>query len=42
MVMKQSPRSFVSRLDFRTSCGYLEGSGARAAPAALPARGRRP
>ena len=31
IVMKQSPRSFVARLDFRTSCGYLEGAGARAA-----------
>jgi glutaconate CoA-transferase subunit B len=31
IVMKQSPRSFVARLDFRTSCGYLEGHGARAA-----------
>jgi glutaconate CoA-transferase, subunit B len=31
IVMKQSPRSFVPRLDFRTSCGYLAGSGARAA-----------
>jgi len=29
VVMKQSPRSFVPRLDFRTSCGYLEGGGAR-------------
>ena len=31
VVMKQSPRSFVPRLDFRTSCGYLEGGGARRA-----------
>ncbi len=31
IVMKQTPRSFVPRLDFRTSCGYLEGGGARAA-----------
>jgi glutaconate CoA-transferase, subunit B len=31
IIMKQSSRSFVSRLDFRTSGGYLEGSGARAA-----------
>jgi glutaconate CoA-transferase subunit B len=31
VVMKQSPRSFVPRLDFRTSCGYLEGSGSRRA-----------
>jgi len=29
VVMKQTPRSFVERLDFRTSCGYLEGAGAR-------------
>jgi glutaconate CoA-transferase, subunit B len=31
VVMKQTPRSFVARLDFRTSCGYLEGRGARRA-----------
>jgi glutaconate CoA-transferase, subunit B len=31
VVMKQSPRSFVERLDFRTSCGFLQGHGARAA-----------
>jgi len=31
IVMKQSPRSFVPRLDFRTSCGFLEGSGSRRA-----------
>jgi len=31
VVMKQSPRRFVARLDFRTSCGYLEGCGARQA-----------
>jgi len=31
VVMKQTPRSFVERLDFRTSCGYLEGGGARRA-----------
>ncbi len=31
VIMKQTPRSFAPRLDFRTSCGYLEGSGARAA-----------
>ncbi len=31
IVMKHSPRSFVPHLDFRTSCGYLEGSGARRA-----------
>jgi glutaconate CoA-transferase subunit B len=30
VIMKQTPRSFVPRLDFRTSCGYLTGSGARA------------
>jgi glutaconate CoA-transferase, subunit B len=31
IVMKQSPRSFVARLDFRTSCGFLEGPRAREA-----------
>lgn len=31
IIMKQTPRSFVPRLDFCTSCGYLAGSGARAA-----------
>jgi glutaconate CoA-transferase subunit B len=31
VVMKQTPRSFVPRLDFLTSCGYLAGAGARAA-----------
>ena len=31
IVMKQSPRSFVARLDFRTSCGFLDGGGARRA-----------
>src|SRR5215469_1574832 len=31
IVMKQSPRSFVAQLDFRTSCGYLEGGRAREA-----------
>ena len=30
LIMKQSPRSFVPRLDFMTSAGYLEGS--RGAP----------
>ena len=30
LIMKQSPRSFVPRLDFLTSCGYLGGSGERA------------
>lgn len=29
IIMKQTPRSFVSRLDFLTSAGYLEGAGAR-------------
>lgn len=31
IVMKQSPRSFVLNLDFRSSCGYLEGHDARRA-----------
>jgi len=31
VVMKQTTRSFVARLDFRTSCGYLDGGGARRA-----------
>ena len=31
VVMKQTARSFVAQLDFRTSCGYLEGAGARQA-----------
>src|SRR5882757_2301875 len=31
VIMKQSPRSFVPRLDFRTSCGYLEGRHSRRA-----------
>jgi glutaconate CoA-transferase subunit B len=31
VIMKQTPRSFVPRLDFLTSAGYLTGSGARAA-----------
>jgi len=31
VIIKQSPRTFVSHLDFRTSCGYLEGNGARRA-----------
>ncbi len=34
VVMKATPRSFVARLDFRTSAGYLEGGGARAASGA--------
>jgi glutaconate CoA-transferase subunit B len=40
IVMKQSTRSFVTQLDFRTSCGYLEGGETRAAggaPGAGPA-----
>lgn len=40
IVMKQSARSFVPRLDFRTSCGYLEGGGLRRASGA-PGRGPR-
>jgi glutaconate CoA-transferase, subunit B len=39
IIMKQTSRSFVSRLDFRTSCGFLTGCGARAthgAPGAGP------
>lgn len=31
IIMKQSTRSFVASLDFRTSCGYLDGHGARRA-----------
>ena len=34
IVMKQSLRSFVPRLEFRTSCGYLQGAGARRASGA--------
>ena len=30
VMLRASPRSFVERLDFRTSAGYLDGSGARA------------
>lgn len=30
VMLKASPRSFVAELDFRTSAGYLQGSGARA------------
>ena len=30
VMLAASPRSFVERLDFRTSAGYLDGSGARA------------
>lgn len=40
IIMKQTPRSFVPRLDFRTSCGYLTGTGARAA-AGAPGSGPR-
>jgi len=29
IIMKQTRRSFVPRLDFRTSCGYLTGAGER-------------
>ncbi len=38
VVLKQSPRSFVPRLDFRTSMGFGEGGGRRAATGA-PGRG---
>ena len=38
VIIKQSPRGFVPRLDFRTTCGYLDGNGARRA-AACPGRG---
>jgi acyl CoA:acetate/3-ketoacid CoA transferase beta subunit len=41
IIMKQSPRSFVARLDFRTSCGYLAGGGERAA-SGCPGGGPRP
>jgi glutaconate CoA-transferase subunit B len=34
VVLKASPRSFVARLDFRTSAGYLDGRGARRATTA--------
>ena len=30
VVLKQSPRSFVPKLDFRTSVGFLDGDGSRA------------
>ena len=40
IIMKQSPRSCVPRLDFLTSAGYLEGSGARGR-AGFPGRGPR-
>ena len=39
VVLKQSPRTFVSALDFRTSAGFMEGGGSRArsgAPGAGP------
>ena len=39
VMLRATPRSFVERLDFRTSAGYLEGHGARgrsAAPGAGP------
>jgi glutaconate CoA-transferase, subunit B len=38
IIIKQSPRTFVPRLDFRTSCGFLEGNGARRA-SGCPGRG---
>jgi len=38
VIIKQSTRTFVPRLDFRTTCGYLEGNGARRA-ASCPGRG---
>jgi glutaconate CoA-transferase subunit B len=40
LIMKQSPRSFVARLDFLTSAGYLNGEGARRR-AGFPGRGPR-
>jgi glutaconate CoA-transferase, subunit B len=40
VIMKQSPRSFVERLDFVTSIGYLGGSGERARHG-FPGRGPR-
>ena len=39
VMLKATPRSFVERLDFRTSAGFLGGKGARATSAA---RGRGP
>jgi glutaconate CoA-transferase subunit B len=39
VVLKQNPRAFVGRLDFRSSAGFLEGGGARrrsGAPGAGP------
>src|SRR5256885_15534593 len=38
VIMKQSPRSFVARVDFLTSCGFLGGSGERGR-AGFPGRG---
>jgi glutaconate CoA-transferase subunit B len=38
IVLKQSPRSFVERLDFRTSAGFFTGGNSRAASGA-PGRG---
>jgi glutaconate CoA-transferase subunit B len=40
VVIKQSARTFVPRLDFRTTCGFLEGGGARRA-AGCPGSGPR-
>ena len=40
IIMKQSPRSFVPRLDFLTSAGYLDGCGARGR-AGFPGKGPR-
>jgi len=40
VIMKQSPRSFVPRLDFLTSCGFLGGSGERGR-AGFPGHGPR-
>ena len=40
VIMKQSPRSFVAELDFRTSCGFLAGHGERTARG-CPGRGPR-
>jgi glutaconate CoA-transferase subunit B len=34
VVMKATPRSFVERLDFRTSAGFMDGHGARASSGA--------
>jgi glutaconate CoA-transferase subunit B len=40
VVLKQSPRSFVPRLDFRTTAGFLEGAGSRD-PELFPGAGPR-